>query len=84
MSVVSVNQYYEDQAKFRKEVMAAIPKVQYASVVEFDRNGDPIIQFMGESLPSQKSYVSFKNHALEIGDRVQLIDGIIQGGWTPR
>lgn len=83
MSIVTNNQYYEDEVKFQKEMKAAMPKIQSATVIELTLQGEPIIQFMGAALPSAKIYVQLKHYIPVIGDRVLLINNIILGGWKP-
>lgn len=82
MSVVTVNEYWENEVK-KREGRQQI-SIQYATVVELTRDGYPIIQFVGDKLPSQKTYTVFDNIEFKIGQRIQLIDNVIQGGWSPR
>jgi hypothetical protein len=56
-------------------------KTQYASVVQLTAQGDPILQFPRESLPSKKTYRRLSSYKPAIGDRVMLIDETIIGGW---
>jgi hypothetical protein len=57
--------------------------VEYATVIQLTAQGEPILQFPRETLPSPKTYRRMKSYAPMIGDRVQLIDGTIMGAfWT--
>jgi len=58
-------------------------RVEYATVVQITLQGEPILHFPRESLPSMKTYRRMKHYIPAIGDRVQLIDGTIMGGWQP-
>lgn len=78
MSVVSKNEYWED--RIEKSSQTKI-KIQYAAVIGLMLDGEPILQFPGDKLPSQKTYRRLKSYIPEKGDRVQLIDNVIQGGW---
>ena len=78
MSIVTVNDFWgrEQQKSMDKKQIS----VRYATVIELTLQGEPIIQFMGESLPSYKTYPRMKHYIPEIGDRVMLINGWIIGG----
>ena len=56
-------------------------KIEYAAVVALTINGEPILQFPRESLPSKKTYRRMKHYIPAVGDRVQLVDETIMGGW---
>ena len=75
------NQYWEFFRKMRAELMKMIPSVKNATVVGLTKQGEAIIQFDGDALPSKKTYPCFTSYAPVSGDRVQIINGIIQGGW---
>lgn len=81
--IVTPNEFWEFLTKLRKDLFNAIPRVQNASVIELTRDGEPIIQFVGDSLPSQKIYRYYDSYRPRIGDRVQLLNNVIQGGWKP-
>lgn len=83
MNVVTPNEYWEFLTDLRKDLLKAIPRVEHASVIELTPNGKPIIQFLGDKLPSQKIYPHYSSYSPQIGDRVLLLNGIIQGGWKP-
>lgn len=81
--IVTPNEFWEFLTKLRKDLFAAIPKVQHARVIGLTPEGNPIIQFAGEDSPSQKIYRYYDSYQPQIGDRVQLLNGVIQGGWKP-
>jgi len=55
-------------------------KIEYARVVSFADNGEPLLVFQGEQTASQKIYPRIRSYNdARIGDRVQILDGIIQG-----
>lgn len=83
MSIVTQNEFWEFLTNLRRDLFKAIPQVKIATVIELTRDGEPIIQFAGDSLPSQKIYPHYESYTPRIGDRVQLLRGIIQGGWKP-
>ena len=58
-------------------------KIEYATVVQLTLQGEPILHFPHESLPSKKTYRRMKHYAAGIGDRVLLLDETIIGGWHP-
>lgn len=77
MSIVSVNNYWENETKKTKSDIS----IQYATVIEFTLQGEPILQFMGDKLPSQRIYKAAMHVVgLEKGDRVRIFDGIIDMG----
>jgi len=53
---------------------------EYARVAGFADNGEPLLVFQGESVTSQKIYPRLRSYNdARLGDRVILINGIIQG-----
>jgi hypothetical protein len=79
VSVASVNEYWENEAKKGRTRERA--GVRYAYVIELTHGGEPIIQFTGDKLPSQKTYVRLKSYEPAAGDRVMLLNDVIIGGW---
>jgi len=58
-------------------------KIEYARVVAFNDNNEPLLQFMGETTVSPKVYPRMRHYDdPKLNDRVRLIDGIIDGTWT--
>ena len=78
--IPNLNQYNEAQQKRLDNVKSNIV-VQFATVIQLSIDGSPIIQFDGDKLPSGKLYPFFKSYIPVVGDRVQIINNIIQGGW---
>jgi len=78
MSIATVNEYWLNEQQKSNGLKI---NIQYASVIQLTIQGEPIIQFIGDSLPSMKTYPRMKHYTPAIGDRIQLIDGIITGGW---
>lgn len=77
MSVPTASQYYqliflEMQQKILSEVEKRYGLVQ-GTVVEFFRDGKPIIQFDIDAIPSQIEYRQIDEKTFNIGDRVSLI-----------
>lgn len=83
MIVATKKQFWEFLTNLRKDLFNAIPMIQDAIVVGLNEQGKPIIRFLGEGTPSQKIYPHYKSYVPAVGDRVQLVKGIIQGGWKP-
>ena len=55
-------------------------RVEYARVEAFTDRGEPLLVFHGEQSVSQKVYPRLRSYDdARIGDRVILINGIIQG-----
>ena len=82
MNMVSKNEYWESDTEARHGKYGM--KIEFARVVALTAAGEPVLQFSGERLLSQKTYVSLKSYEPEVGDRVMLINDVIQGGWRPR
>jgi len=55
--------------------------VEYATVIQLTAQGEPILQFPRETIPSPKTYRRLKSYSPAIGDRVQLIGGTIMGAF---
>lgn len=74
-------EYYEALTEMiAQRISSTAVKVEYARVVAFADNGKPLLVFQGETTASQKTYPRLRSYNdPRIGDRVQLIDGIIQG-----
>ena len=82
MKIATVSDYWlNEQAKDADKGLQV--KIEYAWVIQLTHQGEPIIQFDGHSLPSQKTYRRMRHYSPQIGDRVQLINGVIIGGWKP-
>ena len=62
------------------EVAQRALAVEYATVVQLTIQGEPILQFPQESLPSPKTYRRLKSYTPAIGDRVMILNGTIMGG----
>ena len=74
--MISENGYWQMQkARQPKQV-----EVKYATVIEIDLQGNPIIIFAGETQASQVTPQKLKSYTPVKGELVQIIDGIIQGG----
>lgn len=57
--------------------------IEYARVVAFAENGEPLLQFTGETVASPKSYVRMRHYDdPRIGDRVLVLNNIIMGTWS--
>jgi len=67
--------------RMRDDLIKRIPTVQTATVVGLTIDGEPILQFDGDALPSKKTYERYASYIPEAGDRVQILNGVIQGGW---
>ena len=76
--MTTVNEYFDIQRKNKKRNSVSI---ELATVIQLTRQGEPIIQFMSESLPSKKTYKRMKHYTPTIGERVMLINDVIIGGW---
>jgi len=77
--MVTKNEYHES-----KQREADPLKVEFARVVAFADNGEPLLQFFGEQTPSPKIYKRMKHYDNpEVGDRVMLIKNVVIGGWRP-
>jgi len=70
------------------EFFAAMPQsqsgvvIEYARVVGFAANGEPLLSFDNEPA-SQKIYPRMRHvTGLRPGDRVRLVNGIIDGTWA--
>ena len=57
-------------------------KIEYAKVADINESGEPLLQFFGETTTSPKTYPRMRHYVPQIGDRVRLIDDIIDGTWT--
>jgi len=77
--IVSKNEYWEHEAAKRDK--AEQMAVRYAKVTGITASGDPVIRFVGDKEPSQKTYVRLKSYVPEAGDMVMLIGEVIVGGW---
>jgi len=73
------NMYWDNEAR-QAESQEQV-SIEYARVEAID-HGEPVLRFTGETLPSQKRYVRLKSYIPEVGDRVMLINDVIQGGWA--
>lgn len=78
--MVSKNQYWENEVQNNKQDNSLT--VQYATVIRLVA-GKPVLRFVGDYTESGKDYVYLKHYVPAIGDRVMLINNIIQGGWRP-
>ena len=70
-------------AELDEERRANRIKIEYATVIQLTLQGEPIIQFPRETLPSKKTYRRLKNYSPQPGDRVVLINDVIIGGFRP-
>ena len=58
-------------------------KIEYALVVAFADNGEPLLQFINETTASPKIYPRMRHYNdPRIGDRVIVLNNIIMGTWT--
>ena len=78
--MVDVNEYWKHDKKLRKKKGV---KREFARVARLTEDGRPILIFMGETTASGKIYPCSKPVLVHIavGDRVQLIDGVIIACW---
>lgn len=76
----TVDEYW--LADTEEESLANRVTIEYATVIQLTLQGEPILQFAHETLPSPKTYRRLKSYVPQPGDRVLLINGIIIGGWT--
>ena len=54
--------------------------IEYPEVIRLDDDGEPVLRFPPESSASLKRYRRLRSYDdPRVGDRVQIIDGIIQG-----
>lgn len=78
--ILTVNQYFEGQSRQNKPVQSI--NIQYADVYAIASDGEPILIFPTETLPSKKAdYRRMKHYVPQVGDRVMLINNVIIGGW---
>ena len=77
--MVAMNEFWENEAEKAQGRIG--PRIEYARVVAIE-NGEPIITFSGENIPSQKTFLRLRSYEPVTGDRVMLINGIIIGGWA--
>ena len=81
MSIATPGEYWQSQ---QGDASAGPPvKVEYATVIQLTHQGEPILVFDGGTLPSMKTYRRMRHYSPAVRDRVQLINGIIIGGWQP-
>ncbi|MCL2528470.1 MAG: hypothetical protein FWE42_08620 [Defluviitaleaceae bacterium] len=85
MSIVTPNEYWEDRTRNSPKIPhGSHPAyVQYATVTGLTPDGRPIIMFAGDSIDSNKKHPQLKSYVPAAGDMVQLLNGVIQGGWQP-
>lgn len=76
---ININNFFQNEKRKKEQSIQQIS--QWAEVIEIDLQGNPIIVMAGEALPNRVTPKMLKNgYVPEIGDLVQIIDGIIQGG----
>jgi len=71
------NQFWKDRLSGKRNNKTV--KVEYAEVMSIS-NGNPTIKFIGEELPSSKKFKLLKSYTPAIGEWVQIVDDVIQGG----
>lgn len=66
--------------EFKKILKATekIPKVQYATIAADYTEGRPQLIFDGETIKTIKQYPRLASYTPVAGDRVQVINGVIQ------
>ena len=79
MSMPTIDEFW--LAERKEERFANRIKIEYATVIALTLQGEPIIQFPRESLPSKKTYKRLKSYSAQPGDRVVLINSLIIGGF---
>jgi len=68
---------------FTKKPLPSEISLEYARVAAFNSNGEPLLQFMGETTASSKIYSRMRHYSNpKIGDRVLVLNDIILGTWT--
>lgn len=78
------NQYSQVNAATLQGIVKRIPKVRQATVYGITANGNAILIFTADGVPDEKQdYKSYDSYTPKIGHRVQLLNGVIQGGWYP-
>lgn len=81
MSIPTPNEYQQELQKVEQRILKKMrSNTQYATVIQLSPLGKPIIQFDGDKLPSSKLYTYLKSYTPIIGERVMLVNDVIQGG----
>ena len=67
--------------EFKKLLSASrnMPKLQYATIPEGYSAGRPQLVFDGETVKTIKQYPHLASYTPVAGDRVQVLNGVVQG-----
>lgn len=68
-----------DEFKQLLKASKNVPRVQYAEIASGYVSGRPQLIFDGENVPTIKKYPYLSTYSPVVGDRVQVLNGVVQG-----